>query len=47
MNIVYNGGANINANNIIPSNTPFGTKTFTVTGNNTLDDSEMLYNISL
>jgi hypothetical protein len=46
LSIVYNGGTNINANNIFPSNEPFATKVFTVTGTNTTD-VDMEYNLSL
>lgn len=42
MNIHYDGGNNINSNNISPSNNAFATKTFTVTGNNTTD-LDMVY----
>ena len=42
MNIVYNGGANINLTNIYPKDEVWATKTFTVTGNNTTG-SEMAY----
>ena len=45
MNIVYNGGDDINLSNIIPTNDP-EIKTFTVTGNNTTD-VEMRYKINL
>lgn len=44
MNIVYNGGDDINLANIIPSDNP-EIKTFTVTGNNTTD-IDMNYKIS-
>ena len=46
MNIIYNGGANINVVNIIPSNNSAATKVFTVTGNNTTD-LPMAYQINL
>lgn len=46
MNIVYNGGADINISNIIPDNNPAAIKTFTVTGNNNTV-IEMGYKISL
>ena len=46
MNIVYNSGANININHISPQSEVIGTKTFTVTGNNTTG-LNMFYNISL
>ncbi|MDD4795198.1 MAG: hypothetical protein PHG03_01390, partial [Bacilli bacterium] len=46
MVITYNGGSNVDVDNIAPGNTPFGTKTFTVTGfNNT--NTPMGYKISL
>ena len=45
MHIAYASGPNINAPNIEPSNNPFGTKTFTVTGRTSLDD--MKYHIVL
>ncbi len=45
MHITYDGGADVDAPNIKPSNDPFGTKTFTVTGRTTLDD--MKYHIVL
>ena len=46
MNINYDGGENINAPNIFPSNEPFATKTFTLTGKSTTNDN-MNYNIIL
>ena len=46
MNIVYNGGANINLTDIYPKEESWETKTFTVTGNNTTGQ-DMFYNISL
>src|SRR5574344_279356 len=47
MTIVYdNGSGIITASNISPENTPFATKTFTVTGNNTTDKM-MPYDLSL
>lgn len=46
MNIAYKSGANIEAHNISPSYSPFGTKNFTLTGyNNT--DADMKYQIFL
>ncbi|MDD2208858.1 MAG: hypothetical protein PHG03_06240, partial [Bacilli bacterium] len=46
MLITFNGGSEVDVDNIAPSNTPFGTKTFTVTGfNNT--NIPMGYKISL
>ena len=44
MNIHYNGGDNINAPSISPSNESFATKTFTLTGNNTTN-TNMNYHI--
>ena len=44
MNINYDGGENINAPNIFPSNEPFATKTFTLTGKSTTNDN-MNYHI--
>ncbi|MFA7122011.1 MAG: hypothetical protein WC277_11075, partial [Bacilli bacterium] len=35
MSITFNGGNNINMGNIFPREAAWGTKTFTVTGNNT------------
>ncbi|MDD2505324.1 MAG: hypothetical protein PHF21_03520 [Bacilli bacterium] len=46
MKITYNGGANINIGNILPSDNPLAIKTFTLTGNNTTN-IEMGYKISL
>ena len=46
ISIVYSGDASINIANIIPSDDPILTKTFTVTGNNTTD-IEMKYQLSL
>ncbi|MDD4795597.1 MAG: hypothetical protein PHG03_03450, partial [Bacilli bacterium] len=46
MLITYDGGSEVDVDNIAPGNTPFGTKTFTVTGfNNT--NTPMGYKISL
>ena len=47
MDIVYDGGSQINATGLAPSDEPFGTKNFTVTGTSTIDLSEMNYKISL
>ena len=44
--MAYNGGPAINVPNMVPSNSPFATKTFTVTGNN-VTTSTMRYNLSL
>jgi len=46
MNINYDGGENINTPNIFPSNEPFATKNFTLTGKNTTNDN-MNYHIIL
>src|SRR5574344_945121 len=46
MNITYDGGANINLNNIYPKAEAWATKTFTVTGTNTTD-LDMYYKLSL
>ncbi len=46
MNITFNGGSNIDMNNIFPREALWGTKTFTVTGNNTTDLT-MYYNLTL
>lgn len=46
MNIIYNGGANINLANIYPKDEVWEIKNFTVTGNNTTG-LDMFYNISL
>ncbi|HHX33225.1 MAG TPA: hypothetical protein GX713_03265 [Mollicutes bacterium] len=46
MNINYDGGENINTPNIFPSNSPFATKNFTLTGNSTTTDN-MNYHIIL
>ncbi|MDD3896090.1 MAG: hypothetical protein PHP49_03590, partial [Bacilli bacterium] len=35
MDITFNGGNNINMGNMLPREAAWGTKTFTVTGNNT------------
>ena len=44
MNINYDGGENINAPNIFPSNEAFATKNFTLTGKSTTNDN-MNYHI--
>ena len=46
MNIHYAGGENINTPNIFPSNDPFATKNFTLTGKSTTNDN-MNYHIIL
>ena len=46
MEIEYDGGAEINVLDIVPSTEPFITKTFTVTGTNTTE-SELSYKILL
>ena len=46
MNIHYDGGENINTPNIFPSNDPFATKHFTLTGKSTTNDN-MNYHIIL
>ncbi|MDD2208744.1 MAG: hypothetical protein PHU45_05310, partial [Bacilli bacterium] len=46
MVITYDGGSNVDVDNIAPSNTPFGTKTFTITGYNNTNIA-MGYKISL
>ena len=46
MNIDYDGGENINTPNIFPSNEPFATKNFTLTGKSTTSDN-MNYHIIL
>ncbi|HHX32973.1 MAG TPA: hypothetical protein GX713_01960 [Mollicutes bacterium] len=46
MNIDYDGGENINTPNIFPSNEPFATKNFTLTGKSTTNDN-MNYHIIL
>ncbi|MDD4407253.1 MAG: hypothetical protein PHF30_04370, partial [Bacilli bacterium] len=46
MNITYNGGNNINMVNIYPREAAWGTKTFTLTGNNTTDLT-MNYHLNL
>ena len=46
MQIQYNGGAAINVNSFFPSATAFATKNFTVTGNNSTNQT-MYYNITL
>lgn len=46
MNITYSGGSNINALNMVPKSSPFGTKTFTVTGNSTAN-ADMNYQVVL
>ena len=46
MNIHYDGGENINTPNIFPSNEPFATKNFTLTGKSTTSDN-MNYHIML
>lgn len=47
MRIVYDGGPDITALNIKPSEEPFATKNFTITGTNTFSNDEMWYEISL
>ena len=46
MNIVYDGGANINLSGIYPRDEVWATKDITVTGNNTTD-AEMYYKLTL
>ena len=46
MKITYDGGANINLAGIYPKDDVWGTKTITVTGNNTTD-AEMYYKLTL
>ena len=46
MNIVYNGGTNINLSGIYPRDEVWATKNITVTGNNTTD-AEMYYKLTL
>ena len=46
MNIVYDGGANINLSGIYPRDEVWATKNITVTGNNTTD-AEMYYKLTL
>ena len=47
MDIVYDGGSQINATGLAPSDVSFGTKNFTVTGTSTIELSEIGYKISL
>lgn len=46
MNITYSGGSNINALNMVPKSTAFGTKTFTISGNSNTD-MNMNYQVAL
>ena len=47
MNITYNGGSKITATKLLPSDTAFATKVFTVTGTSTTKDLSMKYQVKL
>lgn len=47
MKIVYDGGNKITANKLLPTDEPFATKVFTVTGTNTTQEVIMPYEVKI